>query len=98
VKRQERYPAGTKVKAFAIPVPRIGEMLRRNTGNPETWKPALTKLAEAEVSAEGVLTFTIGTGAGEVPAGKPTLLWAEVGGKDAYLETRTVETAKEPVA
>lgn len=95
INHPELYPGATVVKMFALPTPRPGELLK-NTGDPEGWKPTLTKLGTITASA-GVLTITIGVGANELPSGKPALLWAEVGGKDVYLSIRAPEVAKEPV-
>lgn len=96
INHPELYPGTTTVKMFALPTPRPGELTKNNTGDPEAWKPTLVKLGTMAAVA-GVLTFTIGTGANELPSGKPALLWAEVGGKDVYLTIRAPETAKEPV-
>ena len=95
ISRQDLYPAGTKVKAFKRGAPPVGELQKRNSGNPENWKPALTKEAEATVSSEGKLEYTIGSGAGEVPEGVPLLLWAEVGGGDVFLAARANLAANE---
>ncbi|HEY4451030.1 MAG TPA: hypothetical protein VGN13_05500 [Solirubrobacteraceae bacterium] len=81
ISRADLFPATTKVKVFALPVPTTGELLKNNSGNPENWKPALTKLGEPEVTSGGVLEVS-GIGA------QGCLLWAEVGGHDVYLVAR----------
>lgn len=96
-KRQDLYPVGTVVNAYSLPVPRPGGLFDRNSGNPENWKAPLTKVATATVDSEGKLTYTVGSGAGEMPTGKPILLWAEVSSKDVFLQVRAPETAREPI-
>ena len=94
----QQMPATTKVKLFALPTPRSGETRRFVLGNPESWAaPVLTKIAEPEVNAAGELPVSIGTGAGELPPGKPGLLAAEVAGVWRYLVIRQPNPGSEPL-
>lgn len=88
VSRPELYPAGTVVRFFRVPVPPQGELLKNNTGNPESWKPALAKVGEATVAADGTLAVT--------GAGGPVLCWAEVGGKDVFLRAEGTSSGSVP--
>lgn len=87
------FPPGTRVKVFALPTPRPAE-LGTATGDPQTWTaPRLMKLSEATVSAQGVLEVKIAAphttpGGGELPAGVPGLLAAEVKGGWRYVVIR----------
>jgi hypothetical protein len=95
----QQFPAGTAVKVFALPTPRPAELLRSYTGNPETWAgPRLgAPAASGTVAADGSLPVNIGTGANELPGGKPGLAAAEVGGEWRYLHIRNTEATREPV-
>jgi hypothetical protein len=96
----QQFPAGTAVKVFALPTPRPAELLRSYTGNPETWAgPRLgAAVATPTVAGDGSLSVAIGTGAGELPGGKPGLCAAEVAGAWQYLHIRNSgEAAKEPL-
>jgi len=98
----QQLPSGTVVKLFAVATPRQGELstyIRYANGNPETWNgPKLgTPIASPTVAAGGELPVAIGTGAGELAAGKPGLVAAEVSGTWRYLFLRSGETAHEPV-
>jgi len=96
----QQFPAGTTVKVFALPTPRPAELLRSYTGNPETWLgPRLgAPVASPVVAADGSLPVAIGSGANELPGGKPGLCAAEVAGAWQYLHIRNSgEAAKEPL-
>ena len=94
----QQMPSGTKVKLFALPTPRPGESRRFVVGNPESWAaPILTKIAEPTVGAAGELPVAIGSGAGELAAGKPGLCAAEVEGTWRYLVIRSPLAGSEPL-
>lgn len=107
INRADLFGPSKKVKIFLLTEPEIGELLRRGeargapgqtTGtNPESWKPAPTKVAEPETTSAGVLEVAIGSGAGELAAGAQGLAAAEVGGEWVYLRFRSPETAREAV-
>lgn len=78
VTRPDLFPAGTTVKFFAVPALPVGELVKNNAGDPETWKPTLVKTGSAVVASDGSLTVQ-GTVAGQV------LCWASVSSKDVYL-------------
>jgi hypothetical protein len=94
----QQIPPGTKVKVFALPTPRPGELARFVVGNPETWAaPLLTKVSEPEVNASGVLEVAMGTLAGELTPGHAGLVAAEVAGTWRYLTIRTNQAGQEPL-
>jgi hypothetical protein len=84
ISRADLYPAGTKVKAYTLPALLPGEYLKGLSGDPETGTLKLTKLVEVTADAStGALTLET-----SIVEGQPMLLWAEVGSKDVYLQTR----------
>lgn len=79
--RPDLFPTGTKVKAFKLPVPLPGELIKRNVGSPANWTPALVEAFEATAEA-GKLLFAAAI------EKQPYILWANVGGEDRYLQVR----------
>lgn len=81
----QTYPAGTKVKAFALPALLTGEFLKNLDGSPGSAPYSLTELGEATVT-NAALSFT-----GLEPSIR-YLLWAEVAGKQVTMFARGVGT------
>lgn len=109
----QTFPPGTVVKLFQLPFPLPGEVQRIHDGaaiapaarsNPETWKPALTKVGEPTVNSAGELEVE-GTGGGMVLcAALVNSVWnyliahGEVSGNVTVATTSTLILAANPLA
>ena len=97
--RMDLFPASKKVKVFewqrngTLTGPQVGELIKNNTstlpfvGNPESWKPKPTKLAEPEVNSEGLLTLE------GVQVGQEYLIWQTINAQGSYEATDGVLNA-----